>query len=66
MPAGEVVEGPEVLPDFAERRLAVLVFLPFDQLFLQFTEGGLGDGVVPALPLRLMLGSRRFSRHKRR
>ncbi len=49
--AGSIVEGIDLGGDVGDRQVSVLVDLLLDPLFLQTTEEGLGDGVVPAVAL---------------
>jgi hypothetical protein len=53
-----IVEGVDVIGQVGDRQRSVFVDQFLDPLFLQAAEEGLGDGVVPAIPFRLMLGSR--------
>ena len=61
-----IVEGIDVVGHIGDRQLSALVDLFLDPLFLQAAEEGLGDGIVPAVAFRLILGSRRFERQNRR
>lgn len=58
MAPGRVVEVFDVRPDVREGELSARIDVFLDPLLLQAAEEGLGDGVIPALPLRLMLGTR--------
>jgi hypothetical protein len=66
MPAGSIAKGIDVLGHVRDRELAVLVDLLLEALLLEAAEERLGDGVVPAVALAAMLGSRSFDRQKRR
>jgi hypothetical protein len=56
--SGSIVEDMDVVSHVGDRELAVFIDLPLDSLLLETAEEGLGDGVVPAMPFRLILGSR--------
>jgi hypothetical protein len=53
-----IVERIDVVSHIGNGELSVLVDLLLDAFLLQTAEKGLGDGIVPAMPFRLILGSR--------
>jgi hypothetical protein len=53
-----IVEGINVIGHIGVRELSVLVDLFLDSFLYQAAEKRLGDGVVPAIPFRHILGSR--------
>ena len=55
---GAIVERVDVVSDICDREVSVLIDLFFDSLLLQAAEEGLGDRIVPAVALSVMLGSR--------
>jgi hypothetical protein len=56
--AGSIVKDFDVIKDVGTCELACFVDSLAYAFLLQAAEEGLGDGVVPQLPRRLMLGSR--------
>jgi len=64
--SGSIVEGIDVVGHVRDRELAVFVDLLLDSLLFQAAEERLGDGVVPQVPLQLILGLRGFERQNRR
>lgn len=66
VPSRAVVEAVDAQSDVRDREFPVLIDVLLHALFLQAAEKRFRDGVVPAAPLRLMLGSRWLARQNRR